>query len=52
MTPTQAVEHAIPSRRALRAFLPTPVDPALLQHLIALAACAPSGTNMQPGACG
>lgn len=43
-----AVERAIRSRRAIRAFLPDPVDPALLRHLIALAACAPSGTNMQP----
>lgn len=43
-----AVEQAIRSRRAIRAFLPDPVDPALLRRLIALAACAPSGTNMQP----
>jgi len=43
-----AVERAIRSRRAIRAFLPDPVDPALLRRLIALAACAPSGTNMQP----
>ena len=43
-----AVERAIRSRRAIRAFLPDPIDPALLRRLIALAACAPSGTNMQP----
>ena len=43
-----AVERAIRTRRAVRAFLPDPVDPALLRRLIALAACAPSGTNMQP----
>lgn len=48
MTPTEAVEHAIRSRRAVRGFLPDPVDPALLRHLIDLAAQAPSGTNMQP----
>ncbi len=48
MTPTEAVEHAIRSRRAIRGFLPDPVDPALLRHLIDLAAQAPSGTNMQP----
>ena len=44
----QAVEHAITSRRAIRAFLPTPVDPALVRRLIEVAAQAPSGTNMQP----
>jgi nitroreductase len=44
----QAVEHAITSRRATRAFLPTPVDPALLHRLIEVASRAPSGTNMQP----
>ncbi len=48
MTPAQAVEHAITSRRAIRAFLPTPVDTALLHRLIEVAARAPSGTNMQP----
>lgn len=44
----EAVEKAIASRRAVRAFLPDPVDPALVRRLIALAAQAPSGTNMQP----
>lgn len=48
MNPSQAIEHAIRSRRAVRGFLPDPVDPALLRHLIDLAAQAPSGTNMQP----
>lgn len=48
MTPIEAIEHAIRSRRAVRGFLPDPVDPALLRHLIDLAAQAPSGTNMQP----
>jgi len=48
MTPTEAVERAIRSRRAVRGFLPDPVDPALLRRLIDLAAQAPSGTNMQP----
>ncbi|MDP3321260.1 MAG: nitroreductase family protein, partial [Bosea sp. (in: a-proteobacteria)] len=47
-TPAQAVEPAITSRRATRAFLPTPVDPALLHRLIEVASRAPSGTNMQP----
>jgi nitroreductase len=44
----EAVEQAIRSRRAVRAFLPDPVDPALVRHLLDLAAQAPSGTNMQP----
>ncbi|MFC5393349.1 nitroreductase [Bosea vestrisii] len=44
----EAVEKAIASRRAVRAFLPDPVDPALVRRLIELAAQAPSGTNMQP----
>lgn len=44
----ETVERAIASRRAVRAFLPDPVDPALVRRLIELAAQAPSGTNMQP----
>ncbi|KRE09895.1 hypothetical protein ASE63_05135 [Bosea sp. Root381] len=48
MTNAHAVEHAITSRRAIRAFLPDPVDPALIRRLIEVAAQAPSGTNMQP----
>ena len=42
------IESAIRRRRAVRAFLPDPVDPALVERLIDLAAQAPSGTNMQP----
>ena len=48
MTPSEAVERAIATRRAARAFLPDPVDPALVRRLLELAAQAPSGTNMQP----
>ena len=48
MTGAEAVERAIRSRRAVRAFLPDPVEPELLRRLIDLAAQAPSGTNMQP----
>lgn len=48
MTGAEAVEQAILKRRAVRAFLPDPVDPALVRRLIELAARAPSGTNMQP----
>jgi nitroreductase len=42
------VDRAIRARRAVRAFRPDPVEPALLRHLIDLAAQTPSGTNMQP----
>lgn len=42
------VESAIRARRAVRAFLPDPVEPGLVRRLIDLAAQAPSGTNMQP----
>jgi nitroreductase len=48
MTPDQAIERAIRARRAVRAFRPDPVEPALVRRLIDLAAQAPSGTNMQP----
>ncbi|MDX3805608.1 nitroreductase [Bosea thiooxidans] len=48
MTPAETVERAIRARRAVRAFLSDPVDPALLRRLLELAARAPSGTNMQP----
>jgi nitroreductase len=42
------VDVAITSRRSLRAFLPTPVPRATVEHLLDVAARAPSGTNMQP----
>lgn len=48
MIAANAVDSAIAARRAVRAFLPDPIDPALVRHLLALAAQAPSGTNMQP----
>lgn len=44
----RAVEHAITSRRSIRAFLPKPVPRELVEHLLDVAARAPSGTNMQP----
>lgn len=43
-----AVEAALHGRRSIRAFLPRPVEPALVRRLLAAAARAPSGTNMQP----
>lgn len=48
MIAANPVDHAIASRRAVRAFLPDPVDPALVRHILEVAAQAPSGTNMQP----
>jgi nitroreductase len=42
------VDAAITSRRSLRAFLATPVPRATVEHLLDVAARAPSGTNMQP----
>lgn len=42
------VDEAITSRRSVRAYLPTPVDEDLIRDILAVAARAPSGTNMQP----
>ncbi|MFT5934612.1 MAG: nitroreductase, partial [Hydrogenophaga sp.] len=43
-----AVDAAITSRMSARAFLPKPVPRETLEHLLALASRAPSGTNTQP----
>lgn len=43
-----AVDTAIDSRMSTRAFLPKAVPRAKLEHLLALASRAPSGTNTQP----
>ncbi|QCB46063.1 nitroreductase [Hydrogenophaga sp. PAMC20947] len=43
-----SVDAAITSRMSTRAFLSTPVERAALEHLLALASRAPSGTNTQP----
>jgi nitroreductase len=48
MTPENATEAAILSRRSVRGFLPTPVSRKVVEHLLDVAARAPSGTNMQP----
>ena len=42
------VDDAIRTRRSIRRFLPTPVAEATVRELLALAARAPSGTNVQP----
>jgi nitroreductase len=44
----RAVEAAITSRRAIRAFLPTPVPREIVERILGVAARAPSGTNTQP----
>ena len=45
---TVAANEAITSRRSIRAFLPTPVPRGVIEDLLAVAARAPSGTNIQP----
>ncbi len=45
---TQYVDEAIRSRHSIRRFLPTPVPKETVRELLELAACAPSGTNVQP----
>lgn len=44
----EIVDAAIVSRRSIRAFLPTPVDRADIEAILAVAARAPSGSNTQP----
>ena len=43
-----SVTRAISQRRSVRAFLPRPVERALVEEMLALAARAPSGGNLQP----
>jgi nitroreductase len=42
------VEAAITGRRSIRRFRPDPVPRATVEHILAVAARAPSGANMQP----
>ncbi|CAN5407779.1 nitroreductase [soil metagenome] len=44
----EAVDHAITSRRSVRGFLPTPVDRATIESILAVASRSPSGSNTQP----
>lgn len=46
--PAATVAEAITSRRSIRRFLPDPVSRETVEELLAIAARAPSGTNMQP----
>ena len=43
-----AVDKALTSRRSVRAFLPTEVPRASIEHLLTVAARSASGTNIQP----
>ena len=45
---SDAIERAMLERRSVRAFLPTPVPRKAVEHILEVAARAPSGTNMQP----
>lgn len=47
-TATASVRDALHSRLSVRAFLPDPVPAALIRRLLADAARAPSGGNLQP----
>lgn len=42
------VDHAIVTRKSVRAFLPTPVPRAAIEEILQVASRAPSGTNTQP----
>mgnify|MGYP006275841181 FL=1 len=44
----QIIDRAISSRRSVRAFLDTPVDPSIIREILQAASRAPSGTNTQP----
>jgi nitroreductase len=48
IVPDNETEAAILSRRSVRGYLPTPIDRSVIEHLLDVAARAPSGTNMQP----
>ena len=43
-----SVDDAIAGRRSVRAFLPDPVSKETIEHILAVASRAPSGTNTQP----
>ena len=45
---TAIVDRAITSRRSVRRFLPRPVAREVVEQILDLARCAPSGTNTQP----
>ena len=45
---SNAVDHAIVSRRSIRGFLPEPVPLDTVRRILSVAARAPSGSNIQP----
>lgn len=47
-TDSDIVDHAIASRRSVRAFLPTEIPRSVVEDILRVASRAPSGTNMQP----
>jgi nitroreductase len=47
-SPANPVNTALGTRRAVRAFLPTPVQRADIEAILEAASHAPSGTNTQP----
>lgn len=42
------VDTAITSRKSVRRFLDTPIDRAIIMHILQVASRAPSGSNIQP----
>ncbi|MBS1170433.1 MAG: nfnB [Burkholderiaceae bacterium] len=42
------VDAAISGRHSIRAFRPDAVPPELIRHILEVAACAPTGCNLQP----
>jgi len=42
------IYEAVTSRRAVRGFLDIPVSPEVVERVLSAAACAPSGSNLQP----
>lgn len=48
LTEQEIVDEAILTRRSVRAFLPTPIEPSVIRDILEVARWAPSGTNMQP----
>jgi nitroreductase len=47
--PCDSYQQLARSRHSVRAFLPTPLPPGLLEALLQTARLAPSGANLQPG---
>lgn len=48
MSSARTVSEAVSSRRSVRGFLPTPVDPLVIRRVVEKASRAPSGGNLQP----